>query len=49
MLHQEMQLEYLLLEEKAIHQFYAAMLPGSLGQSSSQIVKNTVETCAVLR
>ncbi len=34
---------------ETIHQFYAAMLPGSLGQSSSQIVKNTVETCAVLR
>jgi len=39
----------LLLEEKAIQQFYAAMLPGSLDQSSSQKVKNTVEMCAVLR
>ncbi len=41
LLHQEMQHESLLLEEKAIHQFFKAMLPGSLGQCSSQIVKKT--------
>ncbi len=49
LLHQEMQLESLLLEEKAIHTFYAAMLLGPLGQSSSQIVKKTVKMCALLR
>ncbi len=47
LLHQEMQLESLLLKEKA--QFYAVMLPDSLGQSSSQRVKKTVKMCAVHR
>jgi len=37
-LHQEMPLESLLHREKAIHQFFAEMLPSSLGPSSSQIV-----------
>ncbi len=45
LLHQEMQLESLLLEEKAIHTFYAAMLQSSLGQSSSQIVKKSENVC----
>ncbi len=45
LLHQEMQLESLLLEEKVIHQFYAAMLQSSLGQSSSQIVKKSENVC----
>ncbi len=49
LLHEEMQLEYPCLKEKAKHQFYAAMLLGSLGQSSSQIVKKTVKICPVLR
>ncbi len=30
------------LDTSAIHQLYAAMLPASLGQSSSQIVKKTI-------
>ncbi len=45
LLHQEMQLESLLLEEKVIHQLYAAMLQSSLGQSSSQIVKKSENVC----
>ncbi len=48
LLHQELQLESLLLKEKAIHQFYAAVLPGSLCQSSSQIVKKTVKICVYI-
>ncbi len=44
-----MLLESLLIKEKAIYQLYAVMLPGSLGQSSSQRVKKTVKTCAAHR
>ncbi len=48
-LHYEIQLESLLCKEKAICQFYAVMPQGSLGQSSSQIIKKTVEMCAGVR